>query len=106
MKTKLNIYTPEEIKKLISQNAKKLRLQKKLKRDTLSELSGVPTPSIVRFESIGEISLSSLLKIAYALDSMDILTKLFVSEVPTTLDELRKINSNRKDRKRGVNWEN
>jgi hypothetical protein len=102
MKTKLNLYMPEEIKKLISENAKKLRLQKELKRDTLSAISGVPTPSIVRFETTGEISLSSLLKIAHALDSLEIFTNLFASQEPLTLDEFRTLDSKNKERRRGI----
>lgn len=44
---------------------------------TLSEKSGVSYASLRRFESTGEISLNSLLKIANALDCLEDFTSIF-----------------------------
>ena len=73
--------TPNEINKLIAQNIVNLRKRKKISQKELSKKSGVSYASIRRFESEGEISLSSLTKIAIALDVSDELENLF-TEVP------------------------
>ena len=73
--------TPNEINKLISQNIVNLRKRKKISQKELSKKSGVSYASIRRFESEGEISLTSLTKIAIALDVSDELEALF-TEVP------------------------
>jgi len=86
----LNIYTPSELKIEIAKRAKELRLQKKLKRTTLSEMSDVSVSSIKRFETTGEISFASLLKIANSLGVLDEFTSLFKEEKPMTLSELEK----------------
>ena len=79
----INIFqkTPHEINKLIAQNIVNLRKRKKISQKELSKKSGVSYASIRRFESEGEISLSSLTKIAIALDVSDELEDLF-TEVP------------------------
>lgn len=79
----INIFqkTPKEINKLLSQNVVNLRKRKKISQKELSKKSGVSYASIRRFESDGEISLSSLTKIAIALGVSDELEALF-SEVP------------------------
>lgn len=73
--------TPNEINNLISQNIVNLRKRKKISQKELSKKSGVSYASIRRFESEGEISLTSLTKIAIALDVSDELEALF-TEVP------------------------
>lgn len=89
----LNIYLPSEVKIKIAQGAKQLRLQKGFKRTTLAKKSGVPSSSIKRFETTGDISLSSLLKIAAVLGSLDDFLKLFPKTEPLTLKELEQIES-------------
>ena len=84
----LSMYMPSEIKMIIAERAKKLRLQKGYKRTTLAERSGVPASSIKRFESSGNISLSSLLKIANALGCIDDFLKLFTTIEPMKLSDL------------------
>ena len=96
----INIYMPSEIRIKIAENAKKLRLQKSLKRTTLAVKSGVTVSSIKRFETTGNISLSSLLKLANALDCLNDFLKLFSSIEPTTIEELEKMENTIK-RKRG-----
>jgi transcriptional regulator with XRE-family HTH domain len=101
MNNKLNIYLPSEVKVKIAEGAKQLRLQKGLKRTTLTERSGVPTPTIKRFETTGDISLSSLLKIANALGSLDDFLKLFPRIEPMTLKEVEQ-RENKSVPKRGT----
>lgn len=79
----INIFqnTPNEINKIIAGNVVNLRKRKKISQKELSKKSGVSYASIRRFETEGEISLSSLTKIAIALGVSDELETLF-TEVP------------------------
>ena len=54
-----------------------IRKARKVSQQRLSELSGVSYGSIRRFEKTGDISLSSLVKIALALQLYDDLDNLF-----------------------------
>ncbi|MBE6142269.1 MAG: helix-turn-helix transcriptional regulator [Erysipelotrichaceae bacterium] len=54
-----------------------IRKDKRISRKKLSELSGVPYSTIRRFEETGNISLSSLTKLAIALRLYDDLDNLF-----------------------------
>lgn len=96
----LNIYLPKEIKLIIAVNSKQTRLSKGYKRETLANLSGVSLSSIKRFETTGDISLSSLLRIASALGCLNTFIDLFKIEEPKTLDELEK-KEKKTNRKRG-----
>lgn len=84
----LKLYTPAEIEKIIAIKVKKARLNLKLKRSTLSNRSGVSISSIKRFETIGKISFSNLLKIANALNYLDEFLLLFPEKEAKTLAEL------------------
>ncbi|HEY5556724.1 helix-turn-helix transcriptional regulator [Acetobacterium sp.] len=72
-----NQKTPKEIDNLIAQNIRSIRKRQKLSQEKLSEKSGVSLGSVKRFERSGEISLSSLTKIAIALKCEDDLINLF-----------------------------
>jgi len=72
-----NQKTPKEIDNLIAQNIRSIRKRQKLSQEKLSEKSGVSLGSVKRFEHSGEISLSSLTKIAIALKCEDELINLF-----------------------------
>lgn len=73
--------TSKEINRIIAGNVVNLRKRKKISQKELSKRSGVSYASIRRFEEEGEISLSSLSKIAIALGASDELEMLF-TEVP------------------------
>ena len=96
----LNIYTSAEVEKKIAEKMKQSRLKKKLKRVTLSEKSGVSLSSIKRFETTGKISLSSLLKIAHVLDSLNEFLLLFPEKEVKTISDLEKLEKD-DNRKRG-----
>lgn len=83
------LYTPSEIAKSIGENSKRLRLSKNLSRETLSKRSGVPAPTIKRFEQDGKVSLDALLLIASALDVSEQVALLFKREAPNSLEELK-----------------
>ena len=73
--------TPDAISRLIADNIRAIRKRRKISQFRLSEKSGVSLGSVKRFESSGEISLTSLIKIAITLNCEDEMTKLF-SDVP------------------------
>ena len=73
--------TSDEIIMIVANNTKMLRKRLKLSRQKLSEMSGVSYGSLKRFEETGNISLSSLAKIAMALDAAGDIKKIF-AEVP------------------------
>lgn len=58
-----------------------IRKNRKISQERLSELSGVSYASIRRFEKSGDISLSSLVKLALALQLYDDLDNLFKTHV-------------------------
>ena len=91
MNNNISIYMPSELKLKIAKRAKALRLQKSLKRTSLSEISGVSASSIKRFETTGQVSFTSLLQIANALGVLNEFSSLFKTETPMTLAELEKL---------------
>lgn len=94
--------TPIEIVKCIANAAREKRLFLNLSQKTLSERSGVSPAVIKKFESTGKISLESLLKLAFVLDSLHDFFNLFKKSSLTsvsTLDELFKEKSRKRGRK-------
>lgn len=75
----ITLKTPAEIMLDISKRAKKKRLQENLSQSGLAERSGVSLGSLKRFESTGQISLESLLKIALSLNCLSDFNTLFSS---------------------------
>ena len=66
-----------------------IRKNKKVSQQRLSVISGVSYASIRRFETTGEISLSSLVKLALALQLYDDLDNLFRSrQTYKTIEEV------------------
>ena len=69
------------------------RMQKKRKANKLTQMqlagrSGVSLGSIKRFERLGEISLSSLVKIAFILDCEDDFDSLFARKEYRSIQEV------------------
>ena len=66
-----------------------MRLQRLIKQAfKLADKSGVSLGSLKRFERTGEISLSSLLKIALVLDSLKEFERLFDKPEYTSIEEI------------------
>ncbi len=93
----MNLYSTPDICLSIAHAARDARLQKNLSRASLAIRSGVPEPSIKRFELTGEISLKSLVNIALVLSAELDFLRLFVNEKTPSIDEI----INTKTRKRG-----
>ena len=73
----LNFVTYYEKQLEIAKRLITIRKNRKISQQRLSVLSGVPYASIRRFEKTGDISFSSLVKIALALQLYDDLDNLF-----------------------------
>lgn len=73
--------TPEELDQKLAQRVRKIRKRRSITQEKLASISGVSYGSIKRFETIGQISLLSLTKIAIALDLADELRNIF-TQVP------------------------
>lgn len=97
-----NMDTADDLALRLAQNVKRRRLEKGLSRSALSMMSGVPVPTIAKFERQHCISLVSFLALAKALGHVDALKSLLAEPVYTTIEELDTINKN-KNRKRGRN---
>ena len=79
--------TEQSVVNGIVERMKKRRKQMKLSQKLLSQKSGVTYASIRRFETTGEISLSSLLKIAHALNALKDFEGLFKGQAITSLKD-------------------
>lgn len=97
-----NMDTADDLAIQLAQNVKRRRLEKGLSRTALSMMSGVPAPTIAKFERQHSISLVSFLALAKALGYTDALKSLLAEPIYTTMEELDTINKN-KNRKRGRN---
>ena len=97
-----NMDTADELAARLAENVKRRRLEKGLSRKALSIMSGVPTPTIAKFEQQHSISLHGFLALAKALGYTDALKSLLNEPVFSTMEELDTINRN-KNRKRGRN---
>ena len=84
----------------IADNCKARRLDKGYSRRTLSEITGIPAPTIERFETTGKISFESFCKIVIEFDYFDEMRSILSRTKYNTSEELEKINKN-KNRKNG-----
>ncbi len=80
--------TYKEINIEIAKRVVALRKRRKISQIELAKKSGVSFGSIKRFEQIGEISLSSLTKIAIALNVEEELDCLFSDVEYTSIEEI------------------
>ena len=80
--------TPYEMAENVAKRFRKVRASKKITMKALSESSGVPYSTIRRFESTGEISFLSFVKITSALGEDQEIEKLFADTIPKTIEEV------------------
>lgn len=81
----LLLCSPNEIVEGIGSRAKDARLALRLTRKSLAVRSGVPEPTIKRFETTGHIGTEALVNIALALDMARGLDTLFEAKPIQTL---------------------
>ena len=89
-----------ELMAQLAQRLQSRRLEKGLSRRALADLSGVPAPTIARFEQHYAISMRQYVDLALALGYTDQLTMLMKEPIYKTMEELETIWQN-KGRKRG-----
>lgn len=101
MEYRLDNYTrdPQLLMMRLAGNCKARRLEKGYSRRTLSELTGIPAPTIERFERTGRISLESFCRLAIEFDYFDELGEIMGKTKYTTSQELERINRNLKRKK-------
>jgi len=80
--------SPSEINMDIAKRISARRKEKKITQQMLSTRADVSLGSIKRFERTGEISLSSLIKIAFALGLEDDFDSLFVRKGYSSIQEV------------------
>lgn len=102
MKYSFDIFdkNPERLAKMLAENARKRRLDKGLSRRSLSERTGIPEPTLERFETKGKISLEAFLKLVVEFDWFDEMSAILSKSKFTTGAELETINKNQR-RQRG-----
>jgi transcriptional regulator with XRE-family HTH domain len=80
--------SPDEIAMDVARRARRARLDEDLTQSGLAERAGVSLGSLRRFERTGQISLQSLVKLAFALDATDNIDALFAPAEIRSLDQI------------------
>ena len=80
--------TPQEMAVDAAKRFKEMRKAKKITIKKLSENSGVPYSTIRRFESSGEISFLSLVKVVSTVGEDEEITNLFAKRIPASIEEI------------------
>ena len=80
--------TPLEVAQAIAQRAKQRRTALRLTQSELAQKAGLSLSTLRRFEQTGQISLEGLLRIAFALDSMEDFKALFAAQSWATMDDM------------------
>ena len=89
-----------ELMQQLAERLKARRLEKGLSRQALAEISGVPAPTIARFEQQYAISMRQYIDLAIALVYAGQMQVLMKEPIYKTMEELETIQNN-KNRKRG-----
>ncbi|MBO4690204.1 MAG: helix-turn-helix transcriptional regulator [Paludibacteraceae bacterium] len=89
-----------ELMQQLAQKMQKRRLEKGLSRQTLADMSGVPAPTIARFEQHYAISMRQYVDLAITMGYAEDVKHLMDEPKYKTMDELETIRNNR-NRKRG-----
>ncbi|MBQ8748934.1 MAG: helix-turn-helix transcriptional regulator [Clostridia bacterium] len=84
----VNVETSQAVKCNLVERVKQRRKEKGFSQQELASRSGVSYASIRRFESKGDISLSSLLKIANAIGCLSDFNQLFKNPIFSNLEDL------------------
>ena len=87
--------TPERLALILAENCRKRRLDRGMSRRSLAEATGVPEPTLERFETKGKISLEAFLKLVVEFDWFDEMGEIMGKSKFTTGEELETINKNR-----------
>ncbi|MCQ2148653.1 MAG: helix-turn-helix domain-containing protein [Bacteroidales bacterium] len=96
MEYSYNIFdkNPSRLAMILANNCRKRRLDKGMSRRSLSEVTGIPEPTLERFETKGKISLEAFLRLVVEFDWFDEMSSILSSSKFTTGEELETINKN------------
>lgn len=97
---KYELDSTQDLLKILAGNLQKRRLEKGYSRSALSQLSGVPAPTIAKFETKHTISLGSFISLSKALDYTLQIKELLSEPKFSTMEEMERIKRNR-NRKKG-----
>lgn len=102
-----NLYTFDidsaaDLTRELAGRLRKRRLERGLSREALSLMSGVPVPTIAKFERQALLSLPSFVALAKALGYASEIRTLLTEPIFHTMEEMETIKRN-KNRKRGRN---
>lgn len=102
MEYRLDNYSrnPQMLLERLARNTKARRLEKGFSRKTLSMLSGIPAPTLERFERTGKISLEAFCKIVIEFDFFNEMAAILDHTKYSNSQELEVINKNH-NRKNG-----
>ncbi len=92
----------QDILQYLAEQLRHRRLERTLSREALSMMSGVPVPTIAKFETQYTISLRQYAALCKALGYKESLKQVMAEPIYKTMEELETINSN-KNRKHGRN---
>ncbi|MBN4063715.1 transcriptional regulator [Cardiobacterium sp. AH-315-I02] len=87
----LTFLTEVDVQLNLTRHLQKLRKKSKLSRDSMAEKSTVPSSTIKKFETTGQISLRQFLLLWQSLDDLNKinnLTKTTNNSQPRTIDEV------------------
>ncbi|WED23662.1 XRE family transcriptional regulator [Vibrio sp. JC009] len=87
----MSFKSTSQISKELAASLKKKRIWMKHSRDKAAELSGVPAPTIRRFEDTGEISFRQLLMLTQVYGDLSCFEDIFSLPKARTMDELIKM---------------
>lgn len=85
---------PERLAKILADNCRKRRLEKGMSRRSLADATGIPEPTLERFETKGKISLEAFLKLVVEFDWFDEMSAILGKSKYRTGEELEIINKN------------
>ena len=84
----------ERLARVLAENCRRRRLDKGMSRRSLSEATGIPEPTLERFETKGKISLEAFLKLVVEFGWFDEMSAIMGRSKFTTGEELETINKN------------
>ena len=98
MEYTLDIYSKqsEQLMRKMAQNCKTRRLERGYSRRTRAQKTGVPAPTIERFETTGKISFESFCAIVVEFDYFQEMSEILSKPKYSTGIELETINKNKK----------
>lgn len=84
----ISFKSPREVQIELADKLKATRKSRGHSRSVAADTSGVPAPTLRRFEETGEISLRQFLMLCAVYGSLDAVPKILPGQTANTMDEL------------------